>query len=603
MGHISIERRDERDSFYGNLRKDSLSLLQKLSGDAWTDYNLHDPGITILEQINYALWEFDYRLHFSLQDYLTSEDGSFNPSESLLFPPIEVFSVSPVTPTDYRMLIVSTVDDVADVKVIVNKENCTYDFVVDVFSDTSDVRKQLVVDEIVKLFHANRNLCENLGEVTFSSQIVLQLHADVEISVDSNPEQMLAKLYYCAQLFLNSGVSFVSFRSQIAKGRSFDELMEGPPQKRMLIDQTSLSVQGDGLSVSDLYARFGEMDGVKRVVSLFFSLGTQRYMDKLDLPDLYHSYSIVAFGAGAQNVRLTRNGKPVSVNVDEVKRLFQNYRYMQQDVSDYSTVDNVSWNYPQGKYLGKFEHEPIANGMPDCYGVNARGIAPSLSSKERDLKIAQLKIYLSWFDSVFELGLSQLNNLGKRMDGTDSFDGGWADLLDEIYGEQSRLDYIDDLQKENARLDFAKCFSDYGKNRGTGMNLLNPEPSCISGLELYVKRLVGIADDSFDLFLIEHPLFYYGMSVELPEREKFKVSVLFFAADSLLKNAHFCDFCMLVLKKRIPAHVKVVNVRWLPLSSISAFKTDFNFWKYILSTQKKLGAAELSEKIIRWINP
>lgn len=277
----------------------------KLSGDAWTDYNLHDPGITILEQINYALWEFDYRLHFSLQDYLTSEDGSFNPSESLLFPPIEVFSVSPVTPTDYRMLIVSTVDDVADVKVIVNKENCTYDFVVDVFSDTSDVRKQLVVDEIVKLFHANRNLCENLGEVTFSSQIVLQLHADVEISVDSNPEQMLAKLYYCAQLFLNSGVSFVSFRSQIAKGRSFDELMEGLPQKRMLIDQTSLRAGRRSLRLRPVCQIWG--DGWREACGFSLLLaGCQRYMNKLDLPDLYHSYSIVAFGAGAQNVRLTR---------------------------------------------------------------------------------------------------------------------------------------------------------------------------------------------------------------------------------------------------------------------------------------------------------
>ncbi|HOI26864.1 MAG TPA: hypothetical protein PLN63_07045 [Paludibacteraceae bacterium] len=604
MEHTSIERKDAGESFYEKLQKDSVSLLQKLSGDVWTDYNLHDPGVTILEQLNYALWELDYRMRFNLQDYLTPPNEQFDPSKSLLFSPVDVFAVSPVTPTDYRLLIVSSVDDVADVKVLVNRETCTYDFVVDVFSDTSDQRKQLIIDDIVKLFHQHRNLCENLGNVTFSSQIILDFHADVEIALDSNPEQMLAQIYYSAQSFLNSGVTFVSLRSQKEEGHTYDEMFDGPEQKKMLIEQDTLSEQGDVLSISDLYNRLSKVEGVSSVISLYFQKGNLRFVNKLRLPDLYHSYSIVAFGAGDLHVRLLRNGKTVDVSTQEVKRLIQNYRYTEQTSSDSSSVDNIKWNFPEGNNPGIFAHEPVGNGMPDCYGVNERGIAPSYTSTERDLQIAQLKTYMSWFDSIFESGLLELNTIGDRMNGKVDFNESWADMLDGIYGEHSSLSHLDRhcMEKKNARLDFLQNVSSYAKNRGMGMNLLDSSPGSVSGLEFYLKQLIGIKEDCFNFFLIEHPLFYYGASTEIPEEEKMTVSALFFVEERLQNDTQFCDFCSLMLKKRIPAHITLAHVCWWPISNLESFQTDYNFWKYILSTQKKLGGAQLAGKMKKWIS-
>jgi hypothetical protein len=31
-----------------SLRKQGIDYVQQLAGDIWTDYNLHDPGVTIL---------------------------------------------------------------------------------------------------------------------------------------------------------------------------------------------------------------------------------------------------------------------------------------------------------------------------------------------------------------------------------------------------------------------------------------------------------------------------------------------------------------------------------------------------------------------------
>ena len=45
---------------YEKLHLEGIDHIQKLSGKQWTDYNFHDPGITILEQICYALTDLGY---------------------------------------------------------------------------------------------------------------------------------------------------------------------------------------------------------------------------------------------------------------------------------------------------------------------------------------------------------------------------------------------------------------------------------------------------------------------------------------------------------------------------------------------------------------
>ena len=53
----TIERRRDADDpgRFELLKREGLRLLQEMSGSLWPDYNLHDPGVTILEQLCYAL--------------------------------------------------------------------------------------------------------------------------------------------------------------------------------------------------------------------------------------------------------------------------------------------------------------------------------------------------------------------------------------------------------------------------------------------------------------------------------------------------------------------------------------------------------------------
>ena len=61
---------------YDVLRKKALEYIEQLAGETWTDYNTHDPGITILESLVYALTDLSYRTHLSMEDLLAS-----NPTE------------------------------------------------------------------------------------------------------------------------------------------------------------------------------------------------------------------------------------------------------------------------------------------------------------------------------------------------------------------------------------------------------------------------------------------------------------------------------------------------------------------------------------------
>ena len=50
-----IAKKAKGSGEYEDLYLEGVELLQKLSGAIWTDYNEHDPGVTILENIVYTI--------------------------------------------------------------------------------------------------------------------------------------------------------------------------------------------------------------------------------------------------------------------------------------------------------------------------------------------------------------------------------------------------------------------------------------------------------------------------------------------------------------------------------------------------------------------
>ncbi len=60
---------------FDKLRSEGIAYLGKLAGKIWTDHNVHDPGITILESLCYALLDPGYRTNLPVEDILSRAPG------------------------------------------------------------------------------------------------------------------------------------------------------------------------------------------------------------------------------------------------------------------------------------------------------------------------------------------------------------------------------------------------------------------------------------------------------------------------------------------------------------------------------------------------
>jgi uncharacterized protein len=99
------------DQDYAALRELGMERIRALSTGLWTDHNSHDPGITIIEALAYAITDLGYRTGFSTADLLTRPDGLIGPaSETGLFPAHEALTCSPITIADHRQVLLRIAD-------------------------------------------------------------------------------------------------------------------------------------------------------------------------------------------------------------------------------------------------------------------------------------------------------------------------------------------------------------------------------------------------------------------------------------------------------------------------------------------------------------
>ena len=87
---------------------EGLAEVRRLSSALWTDHNTHDPGITTLELLCYALTELAYRHSLPIEDRLAGDaDGS-----AQFFAPRAVLPNRALTELDWRKWLI----DLAGVK-------------------------------------------------------------------------------------------------------------------------------------------------------------------------------------------------------------------------------------------------------------------------------------------------------------------------------------------------------------------------------------------------------------------------------------------------------------------------------------------------------
>lgn len=90
---------------YERLRATGFAAVEELASARWTDYNAHDPGITILEALTYTLTELGYRSGFDIADLLTEESGYISFRQAL-FTARRILTNNALTVNDLRKVLI-----------------------------------------------------------------------------------------------------------------------------------------------------------------------------------------------------------------------------------------------------------------------------------------------------------------------------------------------------------------------------------------------------------------------------------------------------------------------------------------------------------------
>lgn len=397
------------------LKRQGIEQLKVLVGKVWSNYNDSDPGVTILEQLCYALTELGYCAQFPIEDVLTGRDGKIHYHDQF-FEPQHILTCSPVTVDDYRRLVH---DRVAEIRVIYIDAECVPDS-----ADSSaqtvatgryrchiglkqrDSRSdEQVIDRVHVLLNQHRNLAEffmrpvmlKTREIRLAGRVCLTRSADAG-TVYGQILQVLQN--YAAPSAMQSGYGELA-----AAGFFADQIFNGPElQHGWICGEEALRNKCRRVSLFELSSLIMGIDGVSHVESLSFSDEndeTEIGIDEAEIPEILLSVDF----------QLTRNNLPVAPAANQPMQQYLSERAAAHQSAGVGAGVDLHLELPCGKYRNIEQYYSVQNTFPDIYGIGYN----SLQSDAASYRVAssrQLKGYLMVYDQLLANQFSQLAHIG-----------------------------------------------------------------------------------------------------------------------------------------------------------------------------------------------
>ncbi|MBL7803983.1 MAG: hypothetical protein JNL02_09630 [Saprospiraceae bacterium] len=516
----------------------------------WSDHNLHDPGITLLEHLAYAISDLSYRLGFDMADLL-AESGASQETKAF-FSAAQILPQTPLSLLDYRKLLLDQ-EGVKNAWVsVLNAGEPALNFDNGIISlassgarlpkylrgiykveiEPDDLNNPPAPQAIRSTLARHRNLCEDVQQITIFGEndiepVTLQL--DLEVTDNRVDLTQLWDLI-AADLtqWIAPNIRFYSLPEMLQRGKSIDEIFTGPLLEHGFLDEEEVKnyAKKTALRASDILHRVMDLGGVKLVRQVLMSTparpGQKQYLSLSE----------------NQIPRLER----LEINVYAGgRRLFHKEATLSGSAKNtYSVKQDVP--VPTGRWRNPARFISIANELPANYGIGPAGL-PADATPRRKAQAQQLKAYLALFEQLLANQFAQLahmrNLLSPAYDAPPTYVLNPLDTADGLPGIETlyKPDFADNLlpvldpearalERHHRRLDhllarfgedfpyppasdvvdpavmqqrkqqFLQDYADLGKGRGKAVDyrntpLHNTGPLS-SGLETRLRRLLGI---------------------------------------------------------------------------------------------------------------
>jgi hypothetical protein len=409
---------------YVALIAEGTALLQELSGLNWTNYNYSDPGVTILEQLCYALTELSYRAHFPVPDLLAApETGRVELSRQGLYPARSIMPVNPVTINDLRRLIIDRVPDVGNAWFTPIAAGETggvrglYRLALlvpglDPGCDDHGPDPAVVREQALDCYTAHRALCEDVEAVIVLRPLSLRIGAKVQLDDHSDPDAVLADMLFRLELALAPEPRRTSLDEQLALGLTTAEIFDGPLMLRGFIADGQLTALPCRVPVNYLLELMAETPGVLSVDDgLTVQVGADGPVyapgDMIEVPDGFVLRLGTAPDPDGRSIRLMHGIDVCRTDPLRVGRRLA--RAWADRRRTYGLWAEYSRHYasPTGEVRGLADYCSVQNQFPEVYGIGAYGL-PAQAGAARHAQARQLKGYLMVFDQLMADFLAQI---------------------------------------------------------------------------------------------------------------------------------------------------------------------------------------------------
>src|SRR5690606_23256731 len=385
--------------------------------------NSHDPGVTILEQLCYAITDLAYRINYPISDLLGAGDADLG-----LPGPTAILGGDPVTDADLRKLAL----DVAGVRnawieppsepelpVYYHAGSGELRLSADpgeaelrplrlgglarVLVQTSDrLSGDAALQQVAARLHRSRGLGSDL-EVALLGTHDVWVRAAIEVEAIEDPVELLAEIREQIENYLAPPVRFTALADARSQGRSLDQLLDGPVLSRgVTLDQ--LPALRRTIYSSDLLHAIMDVPAVRAVRSLELSTSASGPRERwaLEVPAGH-----VATLSSSAELTLLRGGLPVRVDPRHVRERLDRRRLLASMQARPGELRELE--PPRGRDRKLARYRSIQLQLPAAYGVGAMGL-PDSAPVERKAAARQLEAYLLIFDQLLANAFAQLGH-------------------------------------------------------------------------------------------------------------------------------------------------------------------------------------------------
>jgi uncharacterized protein YegP (UPF0339 family) len=524
-GNVSTQ--DDLD--FAFLKQFGIDYIAKVGGKIWTDYNTHDPGITILELLAYAVTDLGYRINMPIEDLLSKAESA-NPYSGQFFRAEEVLPIKPVTAADYRKLFID-IEGVKNAwlqpfkkKVFVNckeeslsykpfeieekyKKEFTLQGLYEVLLDFDDfdpetyntefkidLRKNQIENEVIKKYHLNRNLCEDLMTVSEVGIHPVSVCAIIDVKPDADEEMIHAHVLRAIEQYFSPSVRFYSLHEMLEKGYSSEEIFDGPILENGFIDPEELKKAAlrKEVRLSDIVRLIMDIDGVNLIKDISINNcgpdakpNGQPWVICIDEGKKPFLCTKSAFS-------YTKGVLPVNINSQSVKKYIYQLEKSEADEQKKAQFNKL-FDLPEGQFTASGEYTTIQNGFPETYGIGEFGLSPS-APDSRKAQARQLQAYLLFFDQILASYFSQLEMVKEMLAVDQTISRTYfTQAVSDINGIENLVpsEYLGGTSDELAEMLFAQLDSKTDRKNQLLDHLLARFAESFTAYAFLMKQLYG----------------------------------------------------------------------------------------------------------------